>query len=66
MSSAVRGTWRRLVRTYTTLCARDDAAKHGYTVPDGIWACVRCHQPHLELSALYHHLRTEHPGAPAG
>jgi hypothetical protein len=48
------------------LCARDDAAKHGVTIPDGIWACVRCQQPHLELSALHHHLRTEHPGAAAG
>ncbi|TDD35065.1 hypothetical protein E1287_14920 [Actinomadura sp. KC06] len=61
MSSAVRRTWRRLVQTYHVLCARDDAAARGYTVPSGVWACVRCHQPHLELAALRHHLRTEHP-----
>ncbi|TMR03123.1 hypothetical protein ETD83_11075 [Actinomadura soli] len=61
MSSAVRRTWRRLVQTYHLLCARDDAAAHGYTVPSGVWACVRCHQPHLELSALHRHLRTDHP-----
>ncbi|MFA1538507.1 hypothetical protein [Actinomadura monticuli] len=66
MSLAVRRTWRRLVQTYTALCARDDAAKHGVTIPSGVWACVRCHEPHLELSALQHHLRTEHPGATAG
>ncbi|NKZ08133.1 hypothetical protein [Actinomadura latina] len=66
MSLAVRRTWRRLVQTYTALCARDDGAEHGVTIPDGIWACVRCHQAHLELSSLQHHLRTEHPGATAG
>ncbi|GAA1776089.1 MULTISPECIES: hypothetical protein [Actinomadura] len=66
MSSAVRRTWRRLVQSYTALCARDDAAKHGVTIPSGIWACVNCHQPHLELSSLQYHLRTEHPGATAG
>ncbi|TYB45275.1 hypothetical protein [Actinomadura chibensis] len=60
MSSAVRRTWRRLVQRYTLLCARDDAAERGVTIPSGIWACVRCHQAHLELSALHHHLRTEH------
>ncbi|MFB4306547.1 hypothetical protein [Actinomadura sp. GTD37] len=66
MSSAVRGTWRRLVQTYTTLCARDDAAKHGVTIPSGVWACMRCHEPHLELSTLQRHLRMEHPGAATG
>ncbi|RKS76900.1 hypothetical protein BZB76_2267 [Actinomadura pelletieri DSM 43383] len=60
MSSAVRRTWRRLVQTYHQLCARDDAAAHGFTVPTGVWSCVRCHQPHLELATLHHHLRTEH------
>ncbi|MEV4674909.1 MULTISPECIES: hypothetical protein [Actinomadura] len=60
MSSAVRRTWRRLVQSYITLCARDDAAKHGYSIPTGVWSCVRCNQPHLELSTLNHHLRTEH------
>ncbi|WP_433463698.1 hypothetical protein ACQPZP_35110 [Spirillospora sp. CA-142024] len=60
MSSAVRRTWRRLVQTYTLLCARDDAAARGFTVPSGVWACARCHQPHLELATLNHHLRTEH------
>ncbi|MFC4053445.1 hypothetical protein ACFOY4_27480 [Actinomadura syzygii] len=58
MSSAVRRTWRRLVQSYTLLCARDDAAERGVTIPSGIWACVRCHQAHLELSTLHHHLRT--------
>lgn len=60
MSSAVRRTWRRLVQAYIRLCARDDAAAHGYTVPTGVWACTRCHQPHLELASLNYHLRTEH------
>lgn len=60
MSSAVRRAWRRLVSTYQWLCARDDAATHGFTVPSGVWACDRCHQPHLELSTLVQHVRTEH------
>ncbi|GAA4231677.1 hypothetical protein GCM10022254_29510 [Actinomadura meridiana] len=60
MSSAVRRTWRRLVQSYNQQCARDDAAAHGYSVPTGVWACVRCNEPHLELATLQHHLRTEH------
>uniref|UniRef100_UPI003F49818C hypothetical protein n=1 Tax=Spirillospora sp. CA-290852 TaxID=3240041 RepID=UPI003F49818C len=60
MPSAVRRTWRRLVLTYYLLCARDDAATHGFTVPSGVWACDRCHQAHLERSSLLHHVRTEH------
>lgn len=66
MSSAVRRTWRRLVRSYIALCARDDAAEYGVTIPSGIWACANCHQGHLELASLQYHLRTEHPGATAG
>ena len=61
MSSSVRRTWRRLVRGYHRLCARDDAAARGVTVPSGVWACERCHQVHLELSSLLRHVRTEHP-----
>ncbi|HLV74824.1 hypothetical protein FHX41_4716 [Actinomadura hallensis] len=61
MSSAVRRAWRRLALAYHRLCARDDAVTHGFAVPSGVWACDRCHQPHLELAALLHHVRTEHP-----
>ncbi|GAA2292076.1 hypothetical protein AB0C84_06975 [Actinomadura sp. NPDC048955] len=60
MSSAVRRTWRRLVQSYNHLCAREDGATRGVTIPSGVWACDRCHAPHLELATLKHHLRTEH------
>ena len=60
MSSAVRRTWRGLVHRYQQLCAKDDAAAHGFKVPSGVWACMRCHEPHLEFATLQRHLRTEH------
>jgi hypothetical protein len=60
MSTAIRRTWRGLVQAYHLLCARDDGAARGFSVPSGVWACERCHEPHLELSTLDHHLRTDH------
>ncbi|SEG47651.1 hypothetical protein SAMN04489712_105432 [Thermomonospora echinospora] len=55
-----RRAWRRAVRSYLLVCARDDAAARGLTVPDGVWICGRCHQALLELTSLREHLRVEH------
>jgi len=57
---AYRRTWQRITRAYSLACARDDTAARGLTVPSGVWACRRCPQVLLELTALRAHLRTEH------
>lgn len=53
-------TWRRLARAYQVACAGDDVARHGLSVPSGVWVCERCERALLELTALREHFRTEH------
>jgi hypothetical protein len=34
--------WRRICRAYQLTCAREDAARLGFSVPDGVWFCAPC------------------------
>lgn len=55
-----RRVWRRTVRAYHLICAREDAAGHGLTVPSGVWRCLQCELVMLERTAFREHLRVAH------
>jgi transposase-like protein len=40
--AAVKHIGRRIRRAYVLACAREDALRHGFAVPDGTWHCAPC------------------------
>jgi hypothetical protein len=50
-----RSLARRTGRAYQMACARDDAARHGFTVPDGVWVCEACEAVLLDAADLSRH-----------
>jgi hypothetical protein len=50
-----RSLVRRAARAYRMACAREDAAVHGMTVPDGVWVCEGCAAVVLNPADLSRH-----------
>jgi hypothetical protein len=46
---------RRTSRAYHIACARDDAASHKFTAPDGVWVCGGCEAVLLNARELSLH-----------
>lgn len=50
-----RSLARRASRAYHFACARDDAARHKFAVPTGIWVCGGCEAVLLNAEDLSLH-----------
>jgi hypothetical protein len=46
---------RHTSRAYHLACARDDAARHRYSVPDGVWVCDECDVVLLDAAEASRH-----------
>lgn len=53
--AAVKHIGRRIRRTYVLACAREDAHRHGFAVPDGTWHCAPCGRAFLDKRAFMLH-----------
>jgi hypothetical protein len=47
--------WRRLRIAYQLTCAREDAARLGFSVPDGVWFCAPCRVAVLDRPEMLLH-----------
>ncbi|WP_329247001.1 hypothetical protein OG417_52725 [Actinoallomurus sp. NBC_01490] len=50
-----RSLARHTSRAYHLACARDDAARHRYSVPDGVWVCDECDVVLLDAAEASRH-----------
>lgn len=47
MAGWLHRSWRKTVRAYVLLCAREDAKRWQLVIPAGAWLCQRC--PHVSF-----------------
>jgi hypothetical protein len=62
ISSGLARLRRRLTAAYRVRCARDDAARYGVRVPDGVWCCEDCRLVLWDRTAFVQHTAS-HAGA---